>query len=458
MTLAVQPATRTSRPTGALTVFARLTAALFLTASVAAMASPASAAVEVSKRDVLRVCADSHLMPYSNEAGEGFENAIARMIADELDIPLSYYWWPQSMGFVRNTLRARQCDLVIGTASGEELMQNTNPYYRSVYVLVYRTGSGITARGLDDPGLRGARFGVVEGTPAVNLLRRYGHSRSEPYQLVTDTRKNHPVLDAVQDVARGTTDAAILWGPMAAYYAAREAVPLTVVPLVNEPTEARLQFNISMGLRGDEPDWRHWLNDFLKRRQGDIERLLIRYQVPLVAGNGTLKIPAALEPEGYRQSDYRAPTPGSLTGAHTLTIADMRELHDAHPDIPLIDVMPAPVRPADHQGNWVPPPRMSLPGAVWLPNTGRGELAGADEDYLRQALETLSAGQHDRPMVFFCEPDCWMSWNAAKRAVTWGYTAVQWFPDGARGWEATGKPLAPITPWKMEGAELKIRP
>ncbi|WP_245986987.1 transporter substrate-binding domain-containing protein [Azospirillum thermophilum] len=188
---------------------ARIAAVL---AGVVLTASSGAIAIEASDREAVRVCADANLLPFSNERLEGFENEIARLIGEDLQRPVTYFWWPQTIGFVRNTLRARQCDLVMGTASGEELMQNTNPYYRTVYALVYRKASGLTARTLGDPSLKEARIGIVEKTPAASLMRRYGLTRMEPYQLNTDTRAGNPARDAIEDVAKGRTDAAVIWG------------------------------------------------------------------------------------------------------------------------------------------------------------------------------------------------------------------------------------------------------
>ncbi|WP_448187966.1 quinoprotein dehydrogenase-associated putative ABC transporter substrate-binding protein [Azospirillum sp. sgz301742] len=417
-------------------------------AALVLLSTPATA-IEATDRAAVRVCADANLLPFSNDRLEGFENEIARLIGEDLQRPVTYFWWPQTIGFVRNTLRARQCDLVMGTASGEEQMQNTNPYYRTVYALVYRTASGITAETLGDPALKDARIGIIERTPAANLMRQYGLTRTEPYQLNTDTRANNPARDAIQDVATGRTDAAVIWGPIAGYYAAQQTEPLTVVPLVKEPASAHLQFNISMGLRTDEPDWKHWLNDFITRRQTDIDRILLRYHVPLVAPDGTLKSAAATEPPGYRMDNYRAPAPAGLSGASTVTLAELRGLMQRAPELRLIDVMPAPPRPADRPppAVWAPPPRMSLPGAVWLPNTGYGNLSQGQERYLRTGLETLSKGDRAAKLVLFCEPNCWMSWNAAKRAVEWGYSNVYWYPDGTTRWQEAGYPLEPVTPF-----------
>ena len=408
-----------------------------------------TSALEATDREEIRVCADGHLLPFSNERLEGFENEIARLIGEDMKKPVTYTWWPQTIGFVRNTLQARRCDLVMGTASGEELMQNTNPYYRTVYALVYRKNSGIRAETVGDPSLKDARIGVVERTPAASLMRRYGITKTEPYQLNTDTRVNNPARDAIEDVASGKIDAAVIWGPIAGYYAAQQAEPLTVVPLVKEPEAARLQFNISMAIRGDEPEWKHWLNDFIKRRQDDIDRILLRYHVPLVNPDGTLKTAAATEPPGYRMDNYRAPAPAGLSGASTVTLAELQQLVTRFPDMRLIDVMPAPPRPADRPepAMWAPPPRNSLPGAVWLPNVGYGTLSGEQERYFRSGLEAVSKGDPAARLVFFCEPDCWMSWNAAKRAIEWGYGNVYWYPDGATRWRDAGYALEPVTPF-----------
>ncbi|MBP2296308.1 quinoprotein dehydrogenase-associated putative ABC transporter substrate-binding protein [Azospirillum rugosum] len=418
-----------------------------------AAASPALA-VEVTEREAVRVCADGNLLPFSNEKMEGFENEIAKLIGEDLKKPVTYTWWPQTIGFVRNTLGARKCDLVMGTASGEELMQNTNPYYRTVYALVYRTKSGIRAESVGDPALKDARIGVVERTPAVNLLRRYGITKTEPYQLNTDTRVNNPARDAIADVATGKTDAAVIWGPIAGYFAAQQSEPLTVVPLIKEPAVAHLQFNISMGIRGDEPEWKHWLNDFIKRRQDDIDRILLRYHVPIIGPDGTLKTADASAPPGYRMDNYRAPTPAGLTGASTVTVAELRGLIERHPDTRLVDVMPTPPRPADRAppAVWAPPPRRSLPGAVWLPNVGYGSLSTDQERYFRAGLDAVSKGESPPRLVFFCEPDCWMSWNAAKRAVEWGYSNVYWYADGATRWQEAGYALETVQPFAGGGA------
>jgi quinoprotein dehydrogenase-associated probable ABC transporter substrate-binding protein len=263
-----------------------IAAAAFLTAGAAAVGT--ADAAEFVKPDALRVCADPNLLPFSNEKLEGFENKIAAMIGEELGVPVVYTWWPQTIGFVRSTLRARKCDIVMGAASGEGLMQNTNPYYRSVYSLVYREGAGLQAKSVSDPALRDLRFGIVTKTPGATVVTMNKITRLEPYELDIDTRQDNPARRAIEDVGTGKTDATVIWGPIAGYFASLQPTKLAVVPLVDEKG-TRLDFSITMGVRGEEPEWKHWLNDFIARRQGDIDAVLAQYHVPLLSSNGKLQ-------------------------------------------------------------------------------------------------------------------------------------------------------------------------
>ena len=164
-----------------------------------------------------------------------------------------------------------------------------------------------------------------------------------------------------------------------------------------------------------------------------------------------IAIPAAAEvpePSDYRQDNFRADVPATLKGA---TVVDARQLHDmmARDAVVVIDVLPQPPRPADLPATtlWHPAARHDIPGSIWLANVGFGGLSAEMETYFKQALEGVSLGQKDRKLVFYCEAKCWMSWNAAKRAVEYGYTAVYWFPGGMQDWTAAGYPTllnAPI--------------
>jgi quinoprotein dehydrogenase-associated probable ABC transporter substrate-binding protein len=250
---------------------------------------PAAAqSVQRDSRDTLRVCADGNLLPYSNRQKEGYENKLARMLGDHLGLPVQYKWWPQSMGFVRMTLHKQTCDVVLSINAESGAVLNTNPYYRSIYTLVYRQDLGIDIDSLDHPVAGDLRYGVVEKTPAVSLLRAYGYTKLKPYQLTTDTRARQPARQAIADVADGVVDAAIVWGPIAGYYAARMDAPLAVVPLVDEPAATQLSFAITMGVRRGEIDWKHTLNDFIRAKRPAIRRLLADYDVPLVDDDGRL--------------------------------------------------------------------------------------------------------------------------------------------------------------------------
>ncbi|MDI5890263.1 quinoprotein dehydrogenase-associated putative ABC transporter substrate-binding protein [Halomonas rhizosphaerae] len=247
---------------------------------------------EQTQRDQLRVCADGNNLPFTNEAGEGFENRIAELLADDLDLPLEYVWAPQVMGFVRNTLELRLCDVMIGVAAGYGFVQNTNDYYRSIYSLVVPADSDLAVSSLDDEALKGRRVGVVSETPPLVPLRRVG-ARVEGYALQTDTRARTPAREAIEDVAAGRTEAAVLWGPIAGYYAARQTPPLEVVPLVDDDTDARLDYRITMGVRQGEPYWKDTLNDFIERHQDEINAILVDYGVPLLDRHGQLIDPLA---------------------------------------------------------------------------------------------------------------------------------------------------------------------
>ena len=247
----------------------------------AARAKQPSREARVTK--TLRVCADANSLPFSNKKEEGFENKIARLIAEELKQPIRYNWWPQTIGFVRNTLRLRRCDLIVGIGTGNELVQNTNPYYRSIYTMVYRQDSGLKATSLSDPALKSLRFGVIAGTPPATLLAKYGLiGQARPYHLTVDTRFFSPTRQAIEDVAAGKIDIALIWGPTAGYFAKRQKVALVVVPLLNEQTGVRLDFRVSMAVRANENDWKRQLNRILKRLKPKIDRILKDYGVPLL--------------------------------------------------------------------------------------------------------------------------------------------------------------------------------
>jgi quinoprotein dehydrogenase-associated probable ABC transporter substrate-binding protein len=246
------------------------------------LACPAQAQrAELITRTELRVCADPANLPFSNQRSEGFENRIAELMAADLGLKLSYVWFPQVVGFVRNTLRARECDLVMGAVSGDTVMDTTNPYYRTGYMLVTRSADGITARGVGDPALAGKRFGIVAATPPTALLLRHGlMAQTRSYALAVDTRASNPARDMLQDVVSGEIDVALVWGPLAGYAIAHDHLKLTATFIEPEPDAPRLDYRIAMGVRSNEPEWRRRINQAIARHQSEIDAVLASYGMP----------------------------------------------------------------------------------------------------------------------------------------------------------------------------------
>ena len=264
-------------------------AALVMTVSALPAAAQTSEAVD---RTALRVCADPANLPFSNQAGEGFENKIAELVAADLGVPVEYTWFPQATGFIRNTLQARRCDVVIGISLGFELLQNTNPYYRSAYVMMMRADGGPEVASLNDSALKSARIGLIAGTPPATMVALNGlMPQVQPYHLLADTRFDHPGRQLVEDLVAGKIDVGLLWGPIAGYYAKQQEVELKIVPLLTDNGPVRMDYRITMGLRFNEPDWKRRLNDIIKRRKDDIDAILNDYGVPLLDAQGKLIAP-----------------------------------------------------------------------------------------------------------------------------------------------------------------------
>jgi quinoprotein dehydrogenase-associated probable ABC transporter substrate-binding protein len=247
---------------------------------------------DIVDRSALRVCADPNNLPFSDEKQEGFENKIADVVADALGLKLDYTWFPQVIGFVRNTLQAHRCDLVMGTVAGDEIMQTTNPYYFTTYVMAYRSDKGLALLSLQDPKLTGLSLGVVSATPPSDLLVRHNlMSHTKPYQLTIDTRAEAPAHKMIQDVLDGTIDVGLLWGPIAGYYRKHDQLPLTLVPINEELGAPRMKYHIAMGVRGNEPEWRRRINSVILQQQSAITAILRGYGVPLLNEKGELAEP-----------------------------------------------------------------------------------------------------------------------------------------------------------------------
>ncbi|MBV8767653.1 MAG: substrate-binding domain-containing protein [Hyphomicrobiales bacterium] len=240
--------------------------------------------LELVDPKTLRVCADPRNMPFSTQAGEGFENKLAELFARKLGKDLAYEWYPQATGFVRMTLMQRRCDVVMGYPLGDDLVQPTNPYYRSAYALIFKPGTGLDGiEDLEDPRLKEKRIGVVAGTPPSDNMAAAGlMARAKPYPLVIDTRYDSSAEAMVHDLDAGVIDAGVLWGPIAGYYAKQAKSPISLVLLTKEKSGPPMTYRIVMGVRRTDQDWKRELNSLISANQKDIDHLLLSYGVPLL--------------------------------------------------------------------------------------------------------------------------------------------------------------------------------
>jgi mxaJ protein len=237
------------------------------------------------------VCADPNNLPFSNERGEGFENRIADLIARDLGATVGYTWWAQRRGFIRNTLKAGACDVIMGVPMSMDMVLTTAPYYRSTYVFVTRRDGGPALHSLDDPLLRQIRIGVqligddgANTPPAHELAKRGIIENVRGYTVYGDYSTESPPARIIEAVARGDIDVAVAWGPMAGYWARRSPVPLRLVPVLPQidlPFMPNV-FDIAMGVRRGEADFRAALDSALVRHRPEIERILEAYGVPRV--------------------------------------------------------------------------------------------------------------------------------------------------------------------------------
>jgi quinoprotein dehydrogenase-associated probable ABC transporter substrate-binding protein len=243
--------------------------------------------IELVDPKVLRVCADPRNLPFSNEKGEGFENRLAELFAAKLQKKLDYMYLPQATGFVRLTLGAHRCDVIMGFPQGDDLVQGTNPYYRTAYALVSKQGSGLEdVMALEDARLKGKHIGIVAGTPpATNMAVNGLMTNAKPYPLMIDTRVDSSAGAMINDLNKGEIDAAILWGPLAGFYAKKADPPLHVTPLVKEKTGPQLVYRIGMGVRRADQNWKRLLNRLIQENQPEVNKILFEYGVPLLDEN-----------------------------------------------------------------------------------------------------------------------------------------------------------------------------
>jgi mxaJ protein len=247
--------------------------------------------------NVLRVCQDPNNLPFSNRALEGFENKIAALLARDLGWQIAYTWYPQRMGFIRNTLRAKEpdgdrykCDLVTGVAAGFDMGATTRPYYRSAYAMAYVKGRGLdSVRTLEDllalPAERRAtlRLGVFAGSPVTDWLLEHDLiERMVPYQAQSGDPAAYPGEMVEKDLASGAIDVAFIWGPIAGYFARHAAnVPIVAIPLTPHPN-VQFEFDIAMATRFGEAAYKQRIDEAIERNRPQINAILAQYGVPLL--------------------------------------------------------------------------------------------------------------------------------------------------------------------------------
>jgi mxaJ protein len=265
-------------------------AAVFAMVGICAVGAAAFTARSRLAPGSLRVCADPNNLPFSNERGEGFENHIASLIARDLGERVEYTWWAQRRGFVRNTLNAGSCDVILGVPMGYGMVRTTRPYYRSTYVFVTRRDRGLHITSLDDPRLKTLRIGVhlvgddYANTPAVHSLAQRGMtSNIVGFTLYGDYSQPNPPARLIEAVVDKKVDVAVAWGPLAGYFARQSEVPLDLEP-VSPVQDGPLSyvFDIGMGVRRRDSTRAMALDAELARRRPEIERILAEYGVPLV--------------------------------------------------------------------------------------------------------------------------------------------------------------------------------
>lgn len=236
---------------------------------------------------MLRVCGDPESMPFSNQQKQGFDNKIADIIGGALGDSVVYTWWPHRRGFVRNTLSADKCDVVLGVPAGYDPMLTTNPYYRTTYYIVTRADRHLNIQSLDDPRLKSMKIGVgligddYTNTPPAQALSSHGVTQHvQGFSLFYD-EETHP-QDIVDAVANGTIDVALVWGPVAGYFSNASTVPLSLIALPDSDAMSGVPFayDVSIGVRHSDREFKTTLDSLLREKRDTIQGILRAYHVP----------------------------------------------------------------------------------------------------------------------------------------------------------------------------------
>jgi mxaJ protein len=277
---------------------ARRACALFCLSLLVVAAAPASAQDELPKS--FRACIDPNNLPFSSSAGGGIENRIAELFGAKLGVKVEFYAFPQRMGFIRNTLRYKlpgedyRCDVVLGIPVGYDMVAATKPYYRSTWALVYVKGGKLDAVA-DGPDLfkqprDGLKIGVYDKSPGAEWLARHGwEDQAHVYASLSPNPEQYPGEIIERDLLSGKIQAAVVWGPIAGYYAKKVVDRrLAVVPLKSESQRVRFDYAMAMGVRHGEPKWRAEIDRLIAENQREIDAILREYNVPLVDERGEI--------------------------------------------------------------------------------------------------------------------------------------------------------------------------
>jgi quinoprotein dehydrogenase-associated probable ABC transporter substrate-binding protein len=267
----------------------RLTSAVWMTVALVAAVLSCVVQVRADNEGSLRVCADPNNLPFSNQRAEGFENKLAELIADRLGRELAYTWFPENTGYVPNTVGENACDIVMGYAQGTGLIEDTNPYYYASYVLITRADDADLSHiaSLSDPRLKSKRIGLVARTPPASILTMRGLGANvTSFDVRSRDSQTAVAQEIIAKIASGQLDAGLLWGPIGGYYAAIADVPLTVVPLVNELAGPATFYGITLGVRPNEPQFKHQVNRILAEHADEIVSILEDYNVPVLDEDG----------------------------------------------------------------------------------------------------------------------------------------------------------------------------
>jgi mxaJ protein len=273
--------------------FPRVTATLALAAALMPALAPAQ---EAAPRKAFKVCQDPNNLPFSNTKGEGYENKIAELFARELQLPVTYFSFPQRLAFIRNTLRYKlpgedfRCDVVMGVPAGYDQVSATQPYYRSTYALVYTKGGpleGTTSIDdvlkLDDTKKKALKIGIYDRSPASNWLVKHGlEEQGVPYPIMNPNPEQYPGEIIDKDLAAKKIDAAIVWGPIAGYFTKQaNKHDLVLLPMQSEPG-VKFDFSMAMGVRYGEREWKQQIESLIERKKPEIQAILQEYGVPLL--------------------------------------------------------------------------------------------------------------------------------------------------------------------------------